>query len=80
MKPVDYTGKRFGWLTVIERVPGKGWNCQCVCGGSTIIPTTSLGRNKSCGCKRSLISNRLYRKHVGYLRLPERLEDLEGMY
>ena len=52
----DLTGKRFGKLTVIERVENRGgkshWKCLCECGQETIISSNSLVSNKtmSCGC------------------------------
>lgn len=47
----DLIGQKFGRLTVLKR-SGKGWMCQCECGGSTITTTTHLktGHTKSCGC------------------------------
>ena len=56
----DLTGRRFGKLTVISRVPnGKGhgarWNCRCDCGKEKIIYASHLERGKilSCGCQKS---------------------------
>ena len=53
----DLTGKRFGNLTVIRRIPGsiKGkvkWECQCDCGNVVNIQGWDLKRriNNSCGC------------------------------
>jgi hypothetical protein len=51
------TGKRFGRLFVTG-YGGKNkwgnvvWNCNCDCGGTKIVPTSSLksGYTKSCGC------------------------------
>lgn len=47
----DLIGQKFNRLTVIRR-EGKGWLCQCECGGTTITTTTHLktGHTKSCGC------------------------------
>lgn len=61
----DYTGKRFGKLTAIERVgvhnAGKSrhgglWWCVCDCGREKIVPITQLlsGNAKSCGCLKSM--------------------------
>lgn len=59
MKYFDHTGKTFGYLTVIERIPVKGgkakWKCQCKC-GNIVYPVSQalvLGTTKSCGCKRT---------------------------
>jgi hypothetical protein len=59
---VDLTGKRFGYLTVLE--PGKKkrqtsgkhrifWTCRCDCGNIVQIEGGCLrsGNTKSCGCK-----------------------------
>lgn len=55
----DFTGRKFGKLTVLERAPdGPGgairWKSQCECGNTTITPATNLVHNttKSCGCTR----------------------------
>lgn len=52
----DYTGKRFGNLTV-QGYYGKEagmhrWECLCDCGNITIVGQTLLqsGKTKSCGC------------------------------
>lgn len=56
---IDLTGMRFGRLVVVSRagtVKGKAtWNCQCDCGGVSVVPTTHLksGNTKSCGCLRA---------------------------
>lgn len=54
---VDYTGKKFGELTVIgiaEDEPGKPkkWKCLCSCGNTTIVQANNLktGQTRSCGC------------------------------
>ena len=57
----DFTGRRFGRLTVIERVENyvtpKGkiksmWGCHCDCGNVKIVTRSALtsGHVKSCGC------------------------------
>lgn len=61
---IDYTGQKFGKLTVIEWEKGKDkksyWLCKCDCGNYTQSYTHALrsGRNKSCGCGEG------YRKHA----------------
>lgn len=54
-KTIDITGKRFGKLTVLERVVNKGWKCQCDCGTIIITQTSNLttGHTLSCGCIKS---------------------------
>lgn len=56
-KPIDLIGKKFGRLTVIERLEnnsrgGTVWNCQCDCGNIKIADgeRLRLGKVKSCGC------------------------------
>jgi len=53
---IDLTGKKFGRLTVIERVNNrhgkKRWRCRCGCGNELVVIQDSLGsgRTRSCGC------------------------------
>lgn len=54
---VDYTGRKFGELTVLGIAvdePGKPkkWKCLCSCGNTTIVQSNNLktGQTKSCGC------------------------------
>ena len=52
----DLTGKRFGRLTVVQRVENTPhgcarWLCKCDCGNVKVIRTSNLnGNTKSCGC------------------------------
>ena len=53
----DHTGRRFGRLTAVERLPhykdGKTYyRCICDCGAETIVLGGALasGQTKSCGC------------------------------
>src|ERR1700721_315148 len=54
-KAEDFTGKRFGRLTVISsnKVPGYGtsWLCQCDCGNQVRVRGFNLkaGNTRSCG-------------------------------
>ena len=59
----DLTGQKFGELTVQKqatyRIQPSGkkvlrWYCECSCGGSAIVCTSSLknGKTSSCGCKK----------------------------
>ena len=57
----DFTGQRFGALTVIAEVPpenyrnGKRWLCRCECGAELVLtpsqlaPKSGIGGRKSCG-------------------------------
>ena len=55
---VNLTGKKFGKLTVIERLPNKKghviYKCVCECGTHCEILSHNLtsGNTKSCGCLR----------------------------
>jgi hypothetical protein len=56
---IDLTGRKFGRLTVIQRVGTKNksplWKCECDCGNFLETNTRSLktGNTKSCGCIHS---------------------------
>lgn len=57
-KLMDLTGRKFGLLTVVEKVSTNGtvdgtvWRAQCYCGGTIDIPhKTVTGKKKlNCGC------------------------------
>lgn len=56
-KFIELTGKKFGKLTVLERVENdkKGstrWKCKCDCGNEIVVKGRYLreGDTKSCGC------------------------------
>ncbi len=54
-KPLDLVGKRFGMLTVKERISCYGnskWLCECDCGNLYEAYATNLksGKIYSCGC------------------------------
>lgn len=59
-KPLDLTGHRFGWLTVLSRADHSDsqhrilWNCLCDCGNECQASGMDLrrGHKKSCGCLR----------------------------
>lgn len=53
-KSKDFTGKKFGLITVIERYSDKGsiWNCVCECGKKLKIHSGKFKRQLSCGCLR----------------------------
>ena len=59
MKRIDYTGKRFGMLTVIRHTGTTGaprheglWECKCDCGNTHTLKSEMLRteKAKSCGC------------------------------
>lgn len=55
-KALDLTGKRFGKLIALSRVPSRNgktyWLCQCDCGNQKEVQTNHLtnGSIQSCGC------------------------------
>lgn len=69
-KKIDLTGKRFGYLKVVERSENTQygevcWLCECKCGTRKIIRGYSLrkGRTKSCGCLATEQSSENNKKH-----------------
>ena len=54
---LDFTGKKFGKLTALRRLPNQGrrtiWECECECGNIVPVRTENLrsGHTTSCGCK-----------------------------
>jgi hypothetical protein len=77
MRPYpDIIGKRFGKLTVVERVGSRRvsatsveslWRCRCDCGGERTTPADPLrrGRTTSCGCSRYGRQPRKRHGHAG---------------
>ena len=65
MKLIDFTGKRFGRLTVKEyHRESRKWLCVCDCGNYKEVSRSHLkdGHAQSCGCINSeLTSNRNFR-------------------
>ena len=61
-------GKRSGKLTVVEKIGGSDWKCQCDCGNYKIVKTSDIKRQhvKSWGCsfngntKKNTHGSRLY--------------------
>ena len=55
-KLIDLRGRKFGRLTVIERIGTKNrksvWECKCECGNTKEVVSNNLisGNTKSCGC------------------------------
>jgi hypothetical protein len=73
----DYTGQRFGKLTVIKMVKNvnrKGFSClcKCECGNEKIIRTDALlkGKTTSCGCYSKEIAHQKAVTHnLSYSRI-----------
>lgn len=75
----DITGKTFGNLIVLERIPGtyKGkvkWKCKCKCGSIIEVFSDALrsGHTRSCGCVKSYgeekISQLLYNNNISFIK------------
>lgn len=53
----DYTGEKRGKLLILGQAYGRGknsttlWNVRCDCGREIVLPSSSLSKNKSCGCQ-----------------------------
>lgn len=76
----DLSNRKYGYLTVVEWIKGKGWRCVCDCGKETYVQSNKLttGHTTSCGCQRggkgkldkSLVGKRFGRllvtEHIGY--------------
>jgi hypothetical protein len=69
-KMIDMTGKKFGRLTVINRVEKRPngrafWHCECDCGNKLIVIGKDLrnGNTKSCGCLRKEAVGVRFRTH-----------------
>lgn len=91
---IDLTGKKFGHLTVIERVENyispsgvsiPKWRCQCDCGNIVEIVSSSLryGKTKSCGCLQKEITkgkclDNLIGKTFDKLTVIDRAENKSG--
>lgn len=87
-KTESLAGKKFGKLTVLERVENSSarqlrWLCQCDCGNRTIVQGASLknGTSKSCGCLRGRkrtkpIVKKVKKEKVTKENLSELLKDI----
>lgn len=86
----DLTGKRFGYLIVLEKTEkrdsgGVVWKCKCDCGNICYIPTSNLNRNhtRSCGCKTGEMISEKKKLHLigqrfGKLEVKEELPSING--
>jgi len=70
-KFIDLTGKKFGYLTVLQRAhnnsSGTAWLCECQCGNKKIINGKYLknGKTKLCGC----LTKQLFKERINEKRL-----------
>lgn len=75
MKLQDLTGKKFNYLTVLERFPENSkdnhvqWICLCDCGNKRIVQGKHLknGFVRSCGCKDLAKRHGLYHTRLHYI-------------
>jgi hypothetical protein len=73
----DLTGKKYGRLTVIERVPNlpnsrvTRWKCICECGKSVEVNRNNLLHKKvrSCGCLATELTRKRTKKYNNYIPL-----------
>ena len=71
MKLIDLTGKKFGRLTVVEKVKRKPnqsntrWLCECECGNKVevLMPHLQSGHTRSCGCLNNEIRGKCLITH-----------------
>ena len=69
-KPIDLTGREFGYLKVV-RFAGisdkkvRKWECKCKCGNIIYVRVADLtsGNTKSCGCLQKEIARKNKTKH-----------------
>ena len=69
---IDLTGKRFGRLVALTRVPPGSetrskWVCKCDCGNTAIVTVSNLknGHTTSCGCVVAEKCKETHIKHGG---------------
>lgn len=73
--PRNRIGERMGRLVVCESLPKKliygrlqpMWRCQCDCGNSIDLPSSSLsGNTNACGCVKLELASKLNKSHGGW--------------
>lgn len=89
-KALDLTGQRFGYLTVLQRVPDyvtsggnklRAWLCRCDCGIERVVTGAHLrrGKVKSCGKCGFTPGFRVFEdltgRRFGYLTVVSQAED-----
>ncbi len=86
MRKEDWTGHRFGSLTVIRKTEEKKrgntlWACRCDCGKTILLEGYKIRRElvKSCGCSRKYKNTKdLKGKKIGKLTVLKRLDQKKG--
>lgn len=80
----DLLDKKFGSLTVIERIPGEKpkWLCQCDCGNEYTWTTNQLIKKNShhCGCKKSELARRSAKARSGTFSTKASVNNLINSY
>lgn len=77
----DLTGNKYGYLTVIKRLPNKNkktmWLCRCDCGKEKEVEAYDLKKypNISCGCKKDFGLVDLTGKRFGRIFVVSRSEN-----
>lgn len=69
---IDLVGKKFGRLTVKERIGPNKWKCKCECGNEIIALGSNLQRmnTSSCGCFAIELTSKRSKTHgSSYTRL-----------
>lgn len=82
-KKLDLTGQKFGRLVAIRSAKREGcvktyWECNCDCGNTKVIMTSSLvaGLSNSCGC---LFNELIRNNYLATKGKKDRLENEEGL-
>lgn len=75
MKIIDYTGKRIGILTIIEKTEmvkykkkSRIYKCLCDCGNWKELSTAEFSSAKSCGCLRKQQKNKFKTMNIGKIQ------------
>lgn len=72
---VDLTGKIFGFLTVVKRLPEKTkyrgvlWECRCTCGEIVNLPSNSLTSGNNITCRSAKCRKNWHNPRVGEITL-----------
>ena len=74
-KDVDFTGKRFGKLTVIKKadIGRSWWVCQCDCGKVVTLIANKMVTYRSCGCGEKYNRNHLGENNITHGKTETRL-------
>lgn len=73
---MDVVGRRFGSLVVLNERVGRGWLCQCDCGGTTEATRDGLLRGQRIACGDTATHRRI--DNAGYYAAHDRLRQDQG--